>query len=231
MKYFLIITSLIFVQKLFAQDPQLFENTWYLQDVIIDGNDNFPPSNEEVEFIQATFSNDNSFLTEVCATLEGTLSYNADNFSFDSFAITLIGCGEQVNDDYQNLYINDYFEQTIDNPYSYAITQSESALELTVTNSNNDIAIYTNELLSIENIRGFENRICPNPSNGIFSIKTPDNSDYIIIIYNVTGRVLGTIYDYTKNGAIDISQYDSGVYLLKIIDDTGNYSIERIIKN
>ena len=41
MKYFLIITSLIFVQKLFAQDPQLFENTWYLQDVIIDGNDNF----------------------------------------------------------------------------------------------------------------------------------------------------------------------------------------------
>ena len=35
----------------YAQNPQLFENTWYLQKIVIDNQDFFPPSNNEIEFV------------------------------------------------------------------------------------------------------------------------------------------------------------------------------------
>jgi hypothetical protein len=48
---------LIFAQNVFGQNPQLIENTWYLQNVIIDDNNNLPPPpNDDFEFIQATFN-------------------------------------------------------------------------------------------------------------------------------------------------------------------------------
>ena len=207
---------------LMAQNPQLFEHTWYLQNVIIDGNDNLPPSNEEVEFIEAIFYNNNSFETAVCASLSGVLSINADTFYFSSSTVTLIGCGVQANDDYQTLYINNFFEQTINDNYSYSIEQNGSALQLSIINSNNDTSIYSSELLSIDDLLYSEWSLQESSVNGVSislensglpTFYSPNNENFFLHYYGVscfesfkvnytdvteTSFNLSTIFDYVS---------------------------------
>jgi len=54
----------------YGQDQQLFEKTWYLRNVIIKGQDNFPPFNVELDYILAIFTQD-GFFTSVCNELFG----------------------------------------------------------------------------------------------------------------------------------------------------------------
>jgi hypothetical protein len=90
MKTFITIFILALSTNAFAQDPQLFENDWYLQNVIIDGQDNFPPSNDDVPFITITFIQNNSFIsTYVCDALEGTVIYTNSEFLVNGWSMTL----------------------------------------------------------------------------------------------------------------------------------------------
>ena len=81
MKTFITIFILALSTTAFAQDPQLFENEWYLQNVIIDGQDNFPPSNDELSYVPAIFTQD-GFFTSVCNELTGFIEYEINSFSF-----------------------------------------------------------------------------------------------------------------------------------------------------
>jgi hypothetical protein len=233
MKYLKIILILIFAQNVFGQNPQLIENTWYLQNVIIDDNNNLPPPpNDDFEFIQATFNNNDFFETSVCASLSGELSYNSDQFLFDDFAITLIGCGEQINEEFQNLYINSFFQQTIDNPHTYTINTINSVLELTVVNSNNDMAIYTNELLSIEDFINYDFVIFPNPVKSTIHIENKfQYGTSKIIISDITGKYLNTYAVEGQNITFDISSYQSGVYFVRIVSSNGNVSTSKFFKD
>ena len=92
-----------------AQDPQLFENTWYLQNLIIDGQDNVPPSNEEVPFVDLIFSivNSSIFLeTNVCNNGNGIVNFNNSNSSFlftEGFSTIIGECNDQNNSSFENL--------------------------------------------------------------------------------------------------------------------------------
>jgi hypothetical protein len=76
--------------------------------------------------------------------------------------------------------------------------------------------------------------IAPNPSNGEFEISTNGTSlqNTIIRIFDLMGN---TIYydEYTSMGGtkkISINKQPAGIYLLKIIDDKGQITTEKVIK-
>lgn len=62
--------------------------------------------------------------------------------------------------------------------------------------------------------------ITPNPNSGVFEIKTDKNLEGTIEIFDVTGKLVYTQTAQNKN-KIDISNKESGVYLLVIKDANG----------
>ena len=67
MKHYYLLLVLLISHVTLAQDAALFANNWYLTNLIIDGKDNFPPSNEEVKNIPLDFIQENNSLqTNVC---------------------------------------------------------------------------------------------------------------------------------------------------------------------
>ena len=56
MKKLITICLSIFTAVIIAQDAQLTDYTWTLENVIINGQDNFPPSNSESVDIDLSFS-------------------------------------------------------------------------------------------------------------------------------------------------------------------------------
>ncbi len=86
MKNIICILFLATTAQVLAQDPQLFENTWYLHDLIIEGQSNIPPINNEIPFVPADFTVPDFFQTGMCESGGGgEISYNGSNeFSFPS---------------------------------------------------------------------------------------------------------------------------------------------------
>lgn len=63
--------------------------------------------------------------------------------------------------------------------------------------------------------------ITPNPSNGVFEIRTEKNLEGVIEVFDVTGKLVHTQSAQSKT-RIDISSKEAGVYLLVIKDTNGN---------
>ena len=92
----------------YAQDPQLFENTWHLQKLVIDEEEILPPNNSEVNDV-ILYIGEDYLDTGVCNGLFGTI-INADNTSItvDQMSVTLIDCNLQVNAIFGGVYFDFY---------------------------------------------------------------------------------------------------------------------------
>ena len=149
----------------YAQDPQLFENTWYLQKVIIDGQDNFPPINNEVPYVPL-FITVNNLETSVCDSMSGSfVEINNDSFTVSDFNFLLIECSLQENIDFETLYFIDFFNALLQNNiYNYTIVSNTGNSKiLTLTNNSGSQAIYGNEILSNQDFDISSFKVYPNP--------------------------------------------------------------------
>jgi len=230
---FLFIISCFSLQS-FAQDPQLFENTWYLQNVIIDGNDNFPPSNSEVPFITVNFY-PTEFFTAVCDALSGSIIYDMVNPEFTINAgMTLGGCTIQENSNFQIIYLEDFYFNHMSDAFSYVIVdEGNGSKTLTVTNSSVNESIYSSELLSTQEFLTNLFSIYPNPVKEKLFISTiPDLTDFKIIVFNIDGKqvLLGNEIDL-NNKSIDIQLLTSGIYFIMLKDKQGRTEMKKFIKN
>jgi hypothetical protein len=71
--------------------------------------------------------------------------------------------------------------------------------------------------------------IAPNPSDGIFNIKIPNNINASIRVYNYLGQVVKQEDRITDSShALDMSKFSSGVYILKILSD-GKTATKKIL--
>ena len=77
----------------YGQDPLLFEQDWYLHDLVIDGESTPPPSNDEVEYIPLNFYSDqfsDRFDTIVCEGLTGdNITVSAVDIFVEGFLILI----------------------------------------------------------------------------------------------------------------------------------------------
>jgi hypothetical protein len=213
-----------------AQDPQLFENTWYLQNLIIDGQDNFPPSNEEVPFITVFFS-ETQFETYVCDVMSGGITYDDINSQFTlDVGLTFDGCQMSVNGDFQLIYLNNFYENNVTEPFSYSITNESSNKILIIINDSGNEAIYSSELLSTIDFSKTHISIYPNPVKGEFFISEMD-SEFSIKIFDINGKLVLKRDNINSNKPIEVEKLNNGIYFILLKDNQGRSVIKKFIKN
>jgi hypothetical protein len=71
-------------------------------------------------------------------------------------------------------------------------------------------------------------KVYPNPSNGIFTVDTDLPTE--VKVLDITGKVVFTGFDITKQNSINVSNLQQGVYLLKIKNDLGEQTEKIVIK-
>ncbi len=132
-------------------------------------------------------------------------------------------------------------------PYEYLWTNGETQdtvfnledgiLTLQITDANGCMQTETITLMntSIDEVKGLESfEISPNPSDGISHLNmTFDQAQNIEIrVLNMEGKLLSVVASEKSKGRIypiDLSQYNSGVYLIQVITSDAKFA-ERIIK-
>lgn len=232
MKHITLFLAIFVFYTGYTQDPQLFENDWYLQNVIIDGQDNFPPSNDDVPFITITFIQNNSFIsTYVCDALEGTVIYTNSEFLVDSWSMTLGGCFgpfAQENVLFQGIYLDTFFVGNIDDPFNYNIIDEGSSKTLVITASSGDKAIYGNRLLSSGNFGVSVFSIYPNPTSDMVYVEASSRIEKVAVFDLLGRKVLETV-PQSEKAELNFNALKAGVYMA-VISCEGKKTIKKIVK-
>jgi len=214
-----------------AQDPELFDNPWYLEKVVIDGEDIIPPYLViEPRIGRISFDVDAVSL-EFCDILVCDVTYDSieDIFTLGSWVALPGSCDQPENFNFAPIYNSIFYDGVIPkNPFSYDIvSEGGGVLMLTITNGEDNQAIYGNVLLSTPEVNFNEIILYPNPTNSIIFIESSQYAIDKVEILNLLGQNVGAISGNVQS--IDISNLASGLYLLKIYSDNLT-AIKRIIK-
>ena len=71
--------------------------------------------------------------------------------------------------------------------------------------------------------------VVPNPSNGVFTVTTDKNDFYTLDVVNVLGEVISSkTIEGAINETIDISNFDAGIYLVKLTTSTAQ-NVQRVV--
>ena len=234
MKHFLLILSMLCALESFAQDPQLLENTWYLEFIVISGEELPPPGEEGEATVIPMDISLVDFNTVVCdshACSEIDFIGGNDSFTLNSCVTGILGCEFNENEAYQNLYFYDFFNADFPpNTFDYSITTVGDKKTLTLTSSDGDQAIYSNQLLAVEDQQLVDINIFPNPVTDILKLSTPINELISIHIYNINGQNVANFENKTQGlNEINIAGLDSSIYFLIVRTDNGLLT-KRIIK-
>jgi len=234
MKYLIIIFIGVFSLQTSAQDARIFENTWYLHDLVINEESNVPPINNEIPYVAADFLNNGELYTGMCE--EGGLGI-LEYLSTSAFIVTEInffagGCQENYpsNQQYSSKYTNFWGSLAGTGNISYEIIDEGENSTLTITDTNGDYAIYENEmLLSVDDTTKPKFSIYPTLVKTSFNIKyDPFSKIQKIKIYNSYGQIVADIEKIESD--IDISYLSTGIYLVTIHFNDFNIETKKIIK-
>jgi hypothetical protein len=202
----------------FAQVAPLENHTWYLEKLVINGNDFLPPSAYQNSYT-ANFANSADFIfLAACYPVDGTLTYNQNqsfNINFAGYPLDCDGLSQQVID-YDLKIINDYVNTNApNNPFSYSFTYQPNFIVLTVTNGNGDQAIYRNQQLGISSNDKSEVDLYPNPVTSSFQLDIDAGSNIKTVrIFSVNGKEV--MHFKKPQGSYNVSRLLPGVYFVKI---------------
>ena len=217
-----------------AQDTQLFDNSWFLENVIINGMDNIPPSNTEVPFVGLDLNNANDFTSNVCNDLFGTIVYNSvlPNFTFSFISQTLIICNNFDNFNFEPIYFS-FYSDNYENSFTYTIvTNSNSTKTLTITSINGDQAIYGSSTLSINKKELLDIEITSNPVVDVITIKNKSKAVKLKAkIFDLKGQLkLEYLIKNKNDSTLNVVQLTSGLYFVVFETDDGRKLTKKIVK-
>ncbi len=224
--YILIVSCITF--GTYAQDPQLFDNTWYLEKLVIDSDEIFPPSNFE-----AIFEIDLNFINISHPSCEdflngSVLSIDNATFSLNDDLINLIGsCTDQIIFHHYSIYGG--IDSPPKNPFNYDITTENDISSLVITNVDGYQAFYNNTPpLSINENDNITISLYPNPVKDQLFIN-PTTQLEKASIYTITGKLMfcNTI---SSDSSIDTSKLSHGLYFITVEDLEGNKVTKKLVK-
>jgi hypothetical protein len=230
--FFLLSSSISIGQQIGLEDAPV----WYLENAIIDGQDNPITINNEITEITAKWCFSEGLLniaresgywqfeTSVCGWLDGSYSIiNSEQFELSNLEEWPETCSLNVNTDFELLYFNFYEEEII---YSFYIEAVNDDMVLTISRPNGNQAIYRAPILGINDIETFSFTVYPNPVNDVLYI---DSTIEIkaITVYDILGRVL--LFQENNSNSIDVSSLKSNLLLVEINTDIGTL-MKKIIK-
>jgi len=229
MKKIFYILLLTFTTQGLAQDPQLLENTWFLQKVVIDDVDYLPTLRGELDISPDYFQVGHSLCKDYYwgpVFFEGSTLFNLD----DNPLLLLGVCIDPFYTDFMDKHYSIYFVNAglAKNPFNYAIENMGGGIKtLTITNNEGNLAIYGNQELAIRDRELPEIKISPNPVHDVLNISLSQGEIIETKIYTVSGNEI-----FTQKGnrqELNLQKLSSGIYFLRISTDKGE-TTKKIIK-
>jgi hypothetical protein len=222
--------------NLYAQDPELFIHTWYLQKIVLDdGTEHVPVFNDDVPYIGLTFYDEISyyFETTVCNTFYGELNYQSNNIFLIIFSDqSLLDCLPAESYYFEGIqfgFFSDGGDHIVD-PFLYDITQNGNDKTLTITNVRGDDAIYGNQLLSIDQYDNVKFSLFPNPVQGTLNINQNSYQFVNATIYDMQGKKINRHTLQNNHSTIDLKAFTPGLYFLVLESESGEKAAQKFVK-
>ena len=86
------------------------------------------------------------------------------------------------------------------------------------------------QALSISDYESFSVSSFPNPVKNIWNVSSIDEISQITI-YNILGKNIKTVSPHMNTYSLDMSQFNSGIYLMKIVSSKGETHTLKVLKN
>mgnify|MGYP003630290894 CR=1 FL=1 len=240
MKHLYLILALAFGLNTYAQHPELPDQTWYMQKLVIDGTDHFPPSNEEVSYVMIQFPDILPLYldTGVCNYFGGEVEFQGiDSFTMLHYEMTLIECDQVVNSSFEGLYFGFFFDadfNLLEDPFPYTITGSGDEMTLVITNVRGDEAIYGNEQLSNAAWEAVPFTLYPNPVTDRLTVQNNKGSGdgAALRVLDVSGKevLTGVMDTGTPQSSLDVGALHTGMYFLELTNSRGNTQVVKFVK-
>ena len=244
MKKLLLLVLVLLSNQNYAQNAELFEHTWYLQKVVVEGDEYPIVDYYTAEPAITEFDEENSTIfISVC-------QFNCfwATYSFDSEENTIInlsnleecaltgGCLPPYNElgFYTNLYFSIFYfwdgnEILFNNSFTYSLETDGENYTLTIENTNGDYAVYGDEQLSTGEFEDFKFSVHPNPASDILHIQNLTTTAKAIV-YNLIGREIKTKNISGTGREINISQLQNGLYFLVLENPEGKRQTVKFVK-
>ena len=214
-----------------AQDPQLFENDWYLYEVLstdlgtlYDVSLINPPISPYLTIAEdLTFSGEGA-----CNTFNGTYELLPSNeLSSINFTASTNDCGIQQHNSFENEYFG-----YISGGYSYTITEESDGKVLKFESPLMGYAVFKSYPLSISDFQKNKFQLYPNPAKDKLYLRATNTTVNLKVkIFNTAGKLLSTKnIAIDEQASIDVSNFTNGIYFLNIEDENGNTTIKKFIK-
>ncbi len=213
-----------------AQDSRIFDNTWYLHYMVIDGVNRVPPTLPNTAY--ADFFSNGDLYTAYCPEETGAtiLTFQSnDEFTFPGIGWLAGGCYSPYSSNYNMLYQN--FWNYFNSIFSYEIIENGPLRTLIITNPDMDIAIFGDTIV-LEN-PNFDKpalTVSPNPVsvNLLIAHELASEIHYMEIV-SITGQRIRTI---TSNfNSIDVTALSPGIYFLRIRDAENGWYVRKFVKH
>jgi hypothetical protein len=219
MKHLYLSLALLLCQLSFAQDSRLFDNPWFLTNVIKNGTDHVPPRGN----MGVTFDSPMSMIVQGCLPMMANVTFenNSTNFSATNFQLCLCFCTDSEAEAYEGVYFPFFtpnFELESVQEFTYTISVQGEVKSLIINSMFNEQAIYSSIPLSNESFEKAEFSLSPNPANDFITItyNSQPNPNQKVQIYNTLGKLCKTGHLTSVQTKIETSDLSSGIYFLKI---------------
>ncbi|MEH6537437.1 MAG: T9SS type A sorting domain-containing protein [Psychroserpens sp.] len=156
------------------------------------------------------------------------------SFTSGTFGTSLVDCDTQE----ENVFENFYFSQVLNTgndgttELHYEITGTGNDATLVVTNlSNSNQAFYGRQALSVDDNEFSSSKISlsENPVADVLSFSTEENlSESNYRIFEITGKLI--LDGHLNSNSIDVKSLASGLYFLKVSNDTNRFETVKFIK-
>lgn len=221
--------------NLYAQDPQLFEHTWYFVNGVYNGDEFFPVSNlqGELSFTIDDFTVIHSYCEEGGGG--SIVEYQNDSFMLEDFFTVLVGvCGQPEEIEFMHNHYSiygDYADTGIaNNPFTYNIESVEDYLQLTIENGEGDFAVYNSMLLSTPSFNQNSISIYPNPVNETIYINQTNHQKVKTTIYDMSGKKIQSHTLENNVSAFDIKSLNQGLYFVIFQSEAGEWVSKKFVK-
>jgi len=128
-------------------------------------------------------------------------------------------------------YFQEFFFENDTNPFQYEITSTNNTKILTLTAQDGDVAVYGNQILSLQTNSQNDISIAPNPFNNDLQVLTtvPIKN---IMVYNILGGLVYSkkIENVATAVSLNLANLKNGIYFAIVIDNNGNNTIKRLVK-
>jgi len=228
--------------NLYAQDPQLFDHTWYFEYGELNGEPFMLPSIPEgfystINFIEESaniyaLTTNYSHCEAVCGA--GILFFiNEPLFEIIDTACFASSCPLDsemyIFESMNNLFYG--MLSDVPNPFTYNLEPVNDNLQLTIENGEGDWAVYNSVLLSTPTFHQNSFTMYPNPVQENLTIKNISNQAVTATLYDVSGKLLQSHELEENTSTINVKTLNTGLYFVVFENESGERVSKKFVKN